>query len=72
MSAATWIKGFWNHPAGPKTIHFWVSGTAEESQYLESALVPCTPIPKTAWCAPEPLPSDKVHAMLHRCAGTDL
>jgi len=22
MSAA-WLKGFWNHPAGPKTIHFW-------------------------------------------------
>lgn len=21
--AATWLRGFWNHPAGPKTIHFW-------------------------------------------------
>lgn len=23
MSAATKLQAFWNHPAGPKTIHFW-------------------------------------------------
>eukprot|EP00271_Cylindrocystis_brebissonii_P020854 TRINITY_DN7145_c0_g1_i1.p2 TRINITY_DN7145_c0_g1~~TRINITY_DN7145_c0_g1_i1.p2 ORF type:complete len:120 (-),score=20.01 TRINITY_DN7145_c0_g1_i1:603-962(-) len=21
--ATAWLKGFWNHPAGPKTVFFW-------------------------------------------------
>lgn len=37
MSAA-WMKGFWNHPAGPKTIHFWVRGADQKHRQVISCL----------------------------------
>ena len=48
MSAA-WLKGFWNHPAGPKTIHFWVSGADQQHSQVMSCLAQVCPLAHRAF-----------------------